>query len=551
MRCAYTWSRCLVLALLVASVAYTVVAETVSWSAPATIGVKKVTPLIGALPDGKVAVVSIKNDALLLGIYSTYGELLQEIEVDRPVTSIYHPRISMYETRDWKMHPNLDLDTANGKISIAYTTRDGSFFKQYASDGSLVIDKTTIAPISYYTVSVKIVVTPNGEIHTFFAQDGTTTPSYQRFSPAGTLIGSPISVPYSDGMWIKEVELVAHQDNTVSAGILVTHYTLGTLIFLRKIADGVLGPERRIQTSYYWCPGYLPRAAQCRVDGWSMAADRGNEYISAFVADYRGMPYGSIEWGWRPVLIKVAPQELRWWYVSNSGWSTRPLSDGIMNPNIIPRTQVVSANGEKWIFWSDRRNGDMGDLFVDKLGPNDEVLIDDVLIQTTGNEDFVAAAVDALGTPYVVYTNGFLQKEHAASTNVVSFFTKASTSTISVSGSPTPGSTVSIDFANPPTPNARYLAFASLTSGHTHLGNGIALPVLLDYLFFLSVTNPNVLFTNAQGTLDSAGAARIGMRIRPELLPGTTLYAGVVVYDGTGIKHVSFPLRTVVEEEIR
>ncbi len=536
--------------LFLFALAYSAFAETVSWSAPKKIGLNKVTPLIGALPDGKLAIVSIDNGALLLGIYSTNGDLIREIEVENPVEAIQYPALSAYEVTSWEFVPTISIDTNTGKITIAYITYEGQFFKQYAGDGQLLIDKTRISYYHGVGVFVKIAVTSNGEIHTL-RKFGINSVGYQRFSSAGQPIGADISIPYRDGDYLKEIDMTPSSDNAVAIGLLVHSTALGTLIFVRTITGDVLGPEQRVQTSLFWCPGYLPRYAQCRIDGLNMAVDRGEIFITAFLAGWQGPPYGSIAWGWRPILIRVDAQQgpVYHGFLSESGSSSRPTSEGIWNPDIIPRTQIVIFNGEKWIFWADRRNVNMGNIFLEKLGRNNEVLIDDQLVQFTDNEDYVAAAVDAAG-PYVVYMNGFLRKTHADSTGVVSFFTKASTSSISVAGSPAPGSTVNIDFSNLPNAGKSYLAFASLTPGHTFIGNGIALPVRLDPLFFLSIINPSLLFSNSQGTLDSAGNARINLRIHPELPPGATLYAVVVVYDTTGIKHVSLPARIVVEEEI-
>ncbi len=524
--------------------------EPVYWSNPRHLGIGRVSPVIGALPNGRMVIASVAQSpanpslgTLLLGIYDTSGNLIREVTVEQDVfVYAYPPNIDQLH-RWLGFPPSVHLDISpDDKITVAYMgdTR-GVFLKQYASDLTQLIDRTTVYATS--SLDFDIATTPNGEIHTISQGLSDVTAVYSRFSSSGQPIGSPIAIQPSRGTgYMLEVEIERYAGNTVIIGYMRDDAPDGSLTFARTITDGILGTEWLVSTARRQCVLNRYEFSTCVNEGMSMAVDRSNTYFTWWNT---GLAWRGSIWTWSVTVGKIDQigSVLFERRIPRSGLQTI----GIVGPQLISSIQtVVDQQHRKWFFWSERFPDFRGsNIFFELLGPNDEMLIDNKIATGTENEELSAVAIDSMGTPHVVFTDGVLRRFSAESTLPVSLHTKATTSTMNVIGDAAPGSTVTISFSSPANANKQYIMFIALNQGETLLGNGLVLPVQPDVMFFLGITNPQAFgLSRTQGTLDAGGNASVLFSVPSwtSTLPGLALYIGFVVYDNA-IRHVSLAKR--------
>ncbi|MBI4136464.1 hypothetical protein HY469_00220 [Candidatus Roizmanbacteria bacterium] len=535
--------------------------EFISWSYPTNLKFDQTFPIVGALPDGRIAVVSYLqpplrlNGILFLGIYDTNGILLHEVQVDDNIpgggTSGYNP----------VAYAALDVST-NGKITVFYRRAGaggyGLYFKQYQSDGRTIsIDRTEVVGPNTWAGALDVTTTADGTIHVVFGGGGLINGRlyYWRFDSSGRSIGSIVSIPPIEQIppnvdlpVVSEAVLAAYSPDSVIVGyntVLMRHDE-NTRVFARKITNGILGPEWLVYPVYSCTPG----RDYCRQRGLSVAVDGGNTYLT---------------W-WYSSSFDPHPQRNSRLLLAKLDADGAHVIAGRQISSFIPievdellaLSRIVVDRGRKWIFWIDRRAyAKTSNMFFEVLGPNDEILVDDQVLTHTRSEDFLQAVVDPMGNVHVVFTNGDFRGAGTTDINPreteapvpILFHTRSTTSTITVSGDTSPGGNAVINVVNPANAGKQYIFFASFSRGETLLGNGIVLPVKADAALFLSIINPGLfVFSNTQGTLDGSGSGSVLFNPRPDAPPGVVLHGGFAVYDTNGVKHISLPQRMIIKE---
>ena len=553
--------------------------ETYYWSAPKLLGLNRVMPAIGLLSDGTVVIASIDSKQipfptyyheqaigdLYLGFYDPNGNLIREVQVDEDVTFIQPPftyDVAPFMTIPYSDYIDLDI-SSDDRITLMYNRYADYYWssirvKQYSRDGSVILGPITLFGYSSrWSLINDVTVTDNGDIHTINwntnPMTGFDIVDYRRFDRTGQLIntaslGLPAQRSDTD---ITDMQIARATSNSVFVAAM--GYQPGSRLdpgaydnkpFLWRITDGVPGqvnaaaPGSREAHCGYNNPG-------CYFVGLSMAVN--NEKVYLAYTYHSG--YGSVIW--RPELTRYdqmgTPSFIPGFTsgVSRDDWRTS-------SADLIPSAEVL-AEGNNWYYiWADKRAGGAAgghayDMFIEKQDDAGRVFVNDAPLAFTRNEDLLKAALGPDGTIYIVYTNGFVRKAGAESVEPALYFTKSSTSKMTLSENPVAGRPAAIDISSPATPNKPYVFFASFNQGITPLGNGNirALPVQADLLFFLSITSPGLIFSNSQGTLNSNGNAQITFT-PPVGSEGLTMYLGFVVYDANGISLVSLANREVI-----